>query len=145
MDRCHAMLLCPPGCRAASSSSPSCLLAHGVLGSILANTAQKCPKLHGLGCVSRARAETRVMQPSPHAYLYSNHNYSSAEKKEMFLEGTGSMVFDRINKKAYCSLSERTNEDLIFEFCNDFEYMPIIFNAFQDHEKIRSLMFFRST
>ena len=70
-------------------------------------------------------------------YINDLVDYSSAEKKEIFLEGTGSMVFDRINKKAYCSLSERTNEDLIFEFCNDFEYMPIIFNAFQDHEKIR--------
>ena len=61
-------------------------------------------------------------------------DYSSAEKKEYFLEGTGSMVLDRINKKSYCSISERTNENLVYEFCNDFEYMPIIFNSFQNHQ-----------
>tara|TARA_B110000438_G_scaffold8754_2_gene8700 strand:- start:11207 stop:12130 length:924 start_codon:yes stop_codon:yes gene_type:complete len=64
-------------------------------------------------------------------------DYSSAEKKEYFLEGTGSMVLDRINKKSYCSISERTNEDLVYEFCNDFEYMPIIFNSFQNHQNKR--------
>jgi hypothetical protein len=60
-------------------------------------------------------------------------DYSSAEKKEFFLEGTGSMVLDRINKKTYCSISERTNQNLVYEFCNDFEYKPIIFNSFQNH------------
>jgi len=64
-------------------------------------------------------------------------DYSGAEKKECFLEGTGSMVLDRINKKSYCSISERTNEDLVYKFCNDFEYMPIVFNSFQDHQNKR--------
>ena len=64
-------------------------------------------------------------------------DYSNAEKKEYFLEGTGSMVLDRINKKSYCSISERTNEHLVYEFCNDFQYMPIIFNSFQDHQNNR--------
>ena len=64
-------------------------------------------------------------------------DYSNAEKKEFYLEGTGSMVLDRINKKSYCSISERTNENLVYEFCNDFKYMPIIFNSFQDHQNSR--------
>lgn len=64
-------------------------------------------------------------------------DYSSAENKGLFLEGTGSMVFDRLNKKAYCSISERTNEHLIYEFCDDFEYMPIVFNSFHTHENER--------
>ena len=64
-------------------------------------------------------------------------DYTSAENEGLFLEGTGSMVFDRLNKKAYCSISERTNEHLIYEFCNDFEYMPIVFNSFHTHENER--------
>ncbi|MAU63508.1 MAG: amidinotransferase [Flavobacteriaceae bacterium] len=64
-------------------------------------------------------------------------DYSSAENNDLFLEGTGSMVFDRINKKAYCSISERTSEHLIYEFCNDFEYMPIVFNSFQTYQNKR--------
>ena len=68
-------------------------------------------------------------------------DYSNAEKKEYFLEGTGSMVLDRINKKSYCSISERTNEHLVYEFCNDFQYMPIIFNSFQDHQNNRKSIY----
>ena len=64
-------------------------------------------------------------------------DYTSAENKGLFLEGTGSMVFDRLNQKAYCSISERTNEHLIYEFCNDFEYMPIVFNSFHTHKNER--------
>jgi len=58
-------------------------------------------------------------------------DYTSAEKDEVFLEGTGSLVLDRVHKKAYCALSARANEELLIEFCEDFEYTPIIFTAYQ--------------
>ena len=57
-------------------------------------------------------------------------DYTSAEDEGLFLEGTGSMVLDRINKVAYCSLSPRSSEDLFIEFCEDMEYTPIIFRAY---------------
>ena len=58
-------------------------------------------------------------------------DYSSAESKNKFLEGTGSMILDRENRIAYCSISNRSNEDLFIEFCEDFEFNPVIFNSFQ--------------
>lgn len=58
-------------------------------------------------------------------------DYTSAEEEGIFLEGTGSMILDRINRKAYCALSPRADEDLFVEFCEDFEYLPIIFRANQ--------------
>jgi len=61
-------------------------------------------------------------------------DYTSAEEEGFFLEGTGSMVLDRVNRKAYCALSARTDEDLVIEFCEDFEYTPVIFEAFQTVE-----------
>ena len=61
-------------------------------------------------------------------------DYSSAENEEIFLEGTGSMILDRENRKAYCALSPRADEDLFIEFCEDFEYTPIIFTANQTVE-----------
>ncbi|MBZ9628085.1 amidinotransferase [Psychroflexus sp. CAK57W] len=61
-------------------------------------------------------------------------DYTSAELENVFLEGTGSLILDRQNRKAYCALSPRADEDLIIEFCEDFEYTPIIFNAYQSHE-----------
>ncbi len=64
-------------------------------------------------------------------------DYSSAEAENLFLEGTGSLLLDRVNRKAYCALSERADEELVIEFCEDFEYFPIIFTALQDVDGIR--------
>jgi len=58
-------------------------------------------------------------------------DYSSAEEDGLFLEGTGSLILDRENGKAYCALSPRANEELMIEFCEDFEMNPVIFEAYQ--------------
>lgn len=58
-------------------------------------------------------------------------DYTSAEDENLFLEGTGSLLLDRINRKAYCALSQRADEELFIEFCEDFEFTPIIFKANQ--------------
>ncbi|AKA34397.1 amidinotransferase [Flagellimonas lutaonensis] len=58
-------------------------------------------------------------------------DYTSAEKDGLFLEGTGSILMDRVNQKAYCALSERAHEDLFIEFCEDFDCFPVIFTAKQ--------------
>jgi len=41
------------------------------------------------------------------------------------------LLLDRVHKKAYCTLSVRADEELIIEFCEDFDYLPIIFSANQ--------------
>ena len=61
-------------------------------------------------------------------------DYTSAEDEGVFLEGTGSLLLDRVNHKAYCALSPRADEDLFIEFCEDFEYTPVIFTANQTVE-----------
>ena len=58
-------------------------------------------------------------------------DYSGAESENKFLEGTGSMILDRENRIAYCSISNRSNEDLFIDFCEDFEFTPVLFNSFQ--------------
>ncbi len=58
-------------------------------------------------------------------------DYTSAEEQGLFLEGTGSLLLDRVNRKAYCSISPRADEELLIEFCEDFEYTPVIFTAYQ--------------
>ena len=58
-------------------------------------------------------------------------DYSTAEAEGYFLEGTGSLLLDRVNRKAYCSLSPRADEDLVIEFCEDFEYTPVLFSSKQ--------------
>ena len=58
-------------------------------------------------------------------------DYTEAEEDGFFLEGTGSIVLDRANAKAYCALSPRADEELFIEFCEDFDMHPVIFEAFQ--------------
>tara|TARA_R110001583_G_scaffold1670_2_gene12987 strand:- start:4031 stop:4966 length:936 start_codon:yes stop_codon:yes gene_type:complete len=64
-------------------------------------------------------------------------DYTSAEKDGLFLEGTGSLLLDRVNGKAYCAISPRADEDLLIEFCEDFEYTPVQFIANQTIENKR--------
>lgn len=64
-------------------------------------------------------------------------DYSSAEEEEVFLEGTGSLILDRENDIAYCALSDRADEELLIEFCEDFEYTPVIFGAYQSSDNKR--------
>ncbi|GAA3637341.1 citrulline utilization hydrolase CtlX [Flavivirga jejuensis] len=68
-------------------------------------------------------------------------DYTSAEEEEVFLEGTGSLLLDRINRKAYCALSPRADEDLFIEFCEDFEYTPVIFTSYQTVNETRKAIY----
>jgi hypothetical protein len=68
-------------------------------------------------------------------------DYSEAEEEQVYLEGTGSMVLDRANGKAYCALSPRADEELFIEFCEDFEFTPVIFNAYQKVNDKRELIY----
>ena len=65
-------------------------------------------------------------------YIINNIvDYTSAEAEDIFLEGTGSLLLERENRKAYCALSPRADEDLMIEFCEDFDFTPVIFEAYQ--------------
>ena len=68
-------------------------------------------------------------------------DYTSAEEDGIFLEGTGSLLLDRENGKAYCALSPRADEELFIEFCEDFEYSPVIFEAFHTVNGERKLIY----
>ena len=68
-------------------------------------------------------------------------DYTSAEEDGFYLEGTGSLILDRANSKAYCALSPRADEELFIEFCEDFDYAPVIFEAFQTVEGERKLIY----
>jgi hypothetical protein len=63
--------------------------------------------------------------------IQNTFDYSPFEKEGKFLEGTGSMILDRVNDKAYAALSERTNRNLFMKFCEDFHYTPYCFSACQ--------------
>ena len=68
-------------------------------------------------------------------------DYTAAEDDGFYLEGTGSIVLDRQNSKAYCALSPRSDEELFIEFCEDFDMNPVIFEAFQNVGGDRKLIY----
>jgi hypothetical protein len=56
-------------------------------------------------------------------------DYSRFEDEGSYLEGTGSLVLDHLNKIAYVSLSNRSNLNLIQRFAEDFSYDPVTFTS----------------
>lgn len=55
------------------------------------------------------------------------------ESENQFLEGTGSMIFDRENKIAYAGRSPRTCEPVIADFCKQMGYSAVIFDAYDQN------------
>ena len=51
------------------------------------------------------------------------------EQREKYLEGTGSMIFDDVNKKIYASHSPRTSFKLLSYFAEQIGYSPVMFEA----------------
>ncbi len=60
-------------------------------------------------------------------------NLSSEEQEGRILEGTGSIVFDHINKFAYANESERTNKNLFHDVCEMLGYEGIFFTAVDEN------------
>jgi hypothetical protein len=56
-------------------------------------------------------------------------DYSELEDEGCYLESTGSLVFDHLNKIAYVSLSNRSNPKMIQRFADDFSYEPVMFTS----------------
>lgn len=63
-------------------------------------------------------------------YHFKNRiHLEPAENDDKFLEGTGSMILDRVHKVVYACLSPRTNEEVLKEFCLKTGYTPVIFHS----------------
>jgi hypothetical protein len=56
-------------------------------------------------------------------------DYSAWEKQAMYLEGTGSIIFDHEHRVAYAGLSARTNEAMLTQVCAQLGYRPLSFRA----------------
>lgn len=56
-------------------------------------------------------------------------DFSGLEWDDLFLEGTGAMVLDNINRVAYTAKSNRSNEVILERFCSIFKYEPMAFDT----------------
>jgi hypothetical protein len=59
----------------------------------------------------------------------STIDFTAYEQQGLFLEGTGSLVPDRVNRIAYACLSQRTSAQLVQEWCRIMQYTPVLFTA----------------
>jgi hypothetical protein len=57
-------------------------------------------------------------------------DFTDHEKHNQFLEGTGSMVVDYVNQMAYANRSARTHEAVLHAVCQQLNWKPIVFDAF---------------
>ncbi len=56
-------------------------------------------------------------------------DYSGLEYDKLFLEGTGAMVFDHLERLAYVGRSNRANPVILERFCTTFGYEPMAFDT----------------
>jgi hypothetical protein len=59
---------------------------------------------------------------------------TSNEQTSQFLEGTGSIIFDHLHRKAFACQSMRTNEKLLHSVCRTMGYEPILFDACDEND-----------
>jgi hypothetical protein len=56
-------------------------------------------------------------------------DYSGLEPDGLFLEGTGAMVLDHLDRVAYAARSDRTDPIALERFCTQFNFEPMVFDA----------------
>jgi hypothetical protein len=91
----------------------------------------------GTICLYPMFAENRRMERKQHVIdelakkfkINNTIDLSHYESENIFLEGTGSMVLDRINKIAYACLSPRTDYLVMNDFCDAMGYTAEMFDA----------------
>lgn len=62
-------------------------------------------------------------------HMTSVTDYSVLEDDDLFLEGTGSMVFDHIYRTAYVARSSRSHDRAVELVCRDLGYRPVLFST----------------
>src|SRR5438093_6040995 len=77
----------------------------------------------------RERRQDIVEELRKHYRVTEVIDYSAFEDDRSCLEGTGSLVFDQLNKIAYVSISNRSNPKVIQRFAEDFSYEPVTFTS----------------
>ena len=88
------------------------------------------------------QASNRRLERSNSNINFLNTNYelkndlSGYELKNIFLEGTGSLVMDRVNKTAYMAESRRSNVNLAKKWSELREYNLVSFKSYIDNKLI---------
>lgn len=81
----------------------------------------------------RAERRTAIIDRIHEVFLITKTiDLTAHEEDNLFLEGTGSLVLDRVNRIAYACLSVRTDEKVLAAFCNKAAYKSVVFKALDE-------------
>jgi hypothetical protein len=89
-------------------------------------------------CAQSRRAEKRddILKALAQQYEVANvHDWSEYEAQAMYLEGTGSMVMDHVNRIIYACTSARTHHSLLEKFGAANNYRVMAFEAHDEQER----------
>jgi hypothetical protein len=96
-------------------------------------------------CAPNRRAERRsdlsAFLRSIGFAVHQTHDLSGEEQHERYLEGTGSLVFDHLQRTVYAALSERTHPALAREYAASIGYTPHLFTAYHNTASGRHLIY----
>ena len=81
------------------------------------------------------RNELIIDQITEQFELKSRKHLEHFEDSNRYLEGTGSMILDRVNKIVFACLSPRTDELLLDKFCELTDYQKMIFHAVDNNDQ----------
>jgi len=87
-------------------------------------------------CAINRRLERRmeifdILKNEHHLEISAIEDFTHHENEDLFLEGTGSMILDRVHMIAYAAISVRTNLEIFEEFCDKFDFQAVTFVANQ--------------
>jgi hypothetical protein len=86
------------------------------------------------------RAERRIdiieeLQSLYNFKINQKIDITEEEQNEKFLEGTGSIIFDYINRIAYACVSHRTNKEVLEKIAEKLGYKPHTFTSVDENNK----------
>jgi len=87
--------------------------------------------------VRRLERNDEVLDLLEHDFWVVDHlHMEEAEDDNLYLEGTGSMVLDRVSRIAYACLSPRTDKNLFEDFCKLNGYEAVSFTAVDQNDQL---------
>jgi hypothetical protein len=80
--------------------------------------------------VRRLERQESILELIDSQFITTNRvHLEESEAENLFLEGTGSMIFDRPNKIVYACISPRTDEDILDRFCEATDFEKVVFTS----------------
>lgn len=83
----------------------------------------------------RVERNNPVLTAVKHYLISQTIDLTFYEQENKFLEGTGSVVFDYVNKIAYASRSPRTHEIVLQDLTEKLGFKPVVFDAVDEEGK----------